>query len=111
MSESAKTFANFEQFWPHYLRQHTRYGNRLLHLMGNVSGLSITVAALVTGRWWWLIVARVVGYAFAWIGHVVIERNRPATLGHPLWSARASNRMLWLAVTRRLRDELRRNGL
>ncbi|MFN7967020.1 MAG: hypothetical protein U0V87_15165 [Acidobacteriota bacterium] len=40
----------------------------------------------------------------------MIERNFPATWGHLLGSAHASNRMLWLAVTRKLRDALRRNG-
>ncbi len=33
--------------------------------IGKHVGAKVTAAALVTGRWWWLIVARVVGYAFA----------------------------------------------
>jgi hypothetical protein len=35
-------------------------------------------------RWFWL--APLFGYGFAWIGHFVFEKNRPATFSHPLYS-------------------------
>ena len=28
----------------------------------------------------------VVGYGFAWVGHYVFEKNRPATFKHPWYS-------------------------
>ena len=41
---------------------------------------------LATGSWMLLWLLPVIGYGFAWIGHFVFEKNRPATFQYPLWS-------------------------
>ena len=46
--------------------------------------------------------ALVPGYALAWMGHFFIEKNRPATFSHPLWSFMGDWKMLALMVTGRL---------
>jgi hypothetical protein len=33
-----------------------------------------------------LILMPVIGYVFAWAGHYFVEKNKPATLRHPVWS-------------------------
>lgn len=48
--------------------------------------IATVVYALVSREWLFLILAPVFGYGFAWIGHFFIEKNRPATFTHPLWS-------------------------
>jgi hypothetical protein len=57
--------------------------------------LAVIVLAVVTGNAWWLLLAPVAGYGFAWIGHYVFEKNRPATFTHPLYSLIGDWVMYW----------------
>ena len=105
------TLDSFDEFWPHYLRQHAAPANRVLHLAGTSMGLAAAALAVVRRRPGWLLAAPVIGYAPAWIGHLLVERNRPATFGHPLWALRADLKMTRLAITGRLGRELRRHHI
>jgi hypothetical protein len=104
-SAGMKTFADF---WPYYLGEHRNPLNRLLHVVGSTAGLAL-VALAVWRQQWALVPAGIVcGYAFAWIGHFVVERNKPATFQHPLWSFVGDWKMYGLMVTGRLPAELSR---
>jgi hypothetical protein len=102
---------SFAEFWPFYLREHARPGTRMLHYAGTTLVLLIAAAAAVTGSWWLLLAMPVAGYGFAWASHYAVERNRPATFAHPLWSLRADFRMWRLWVTGGLRRELDAAGV
>ncbi|MDP8994051.1 MAG: DUF962 domain-containing protein [Pseudomonadota bacterium] len=102
---------SFAEFWPHYLREHARPHTRALHYAGTSIAVLIFVAAVATRAWWLLAAVPVAGYAFAWLGHAAVERNRPATFAHPLWSLRGDLRMWRLWLTGSLGAELRAAGV
>ncbi len=80
---------SFEDFWPHYVRAHANKTNRRLHFAGTTAAMALVAGGVLTRRIWPILVAPVVGYGFAWVGHFFVEGNIPATFGHPLYSLKA----------------------
>jgi len=104
-------FKSFEEFWPHYLRQHADSRTRTLHFVGTTLAFWMMVAAVPLGSLLLFAAGPLVAYAFAWAGHASIEHNRPATFSFPLWSLRGDIRMYRYWLDGRLGGELRRAGL
>jgi hypothetical protein len=99
-----RQFKSFVEFWPYYLGEHSKPATRLLHCVGSLAGIGIVIAFVAIGRWWLFPLALIPGYAFAWIGHFFIEKNRPATFTYPLWSFMGDWKMLALMLTGRLKS-------
>lgn len=102
---------SYAEFWPVYLTAHADPRNRALHYAGTLGALAAAVLGLLSWDWRWLIAAPVIGYAPAWLGHLLFERNRPATFAHPVWSLAGDFRMLALFLAGRLGGELQRAGV
>ena len=102
---------SFADFWPYYLREHSKPETRALHYVGTSLVVAIAAFAVATERWWWLLAMPVAGYFFAWVGHFGVEKNRPATFKYPLWSLGADWKMWWLWLTGGLRVELDKAGV
>ena len=103
-----RKIAHFVDFWPYYLREHSRPATRALHYIGTSLVVALAAYAILTGRWLLFLAIPVAGYFFAWAGHFAIEKNRPATFTYPLWSLAADFKMWWLWLTGRLGPELDR---
>lgn len=103
-----RSYATFAEFWPFYLREHSKPATRALHYIGTSLVVAIAGYAVLMGEWVWLIALPLAGYFFAWLAHFTIEKNRPATFTYPLWSLFADFRMWWLWLTGGLKAELDR---
>jgi hypothetical protein len=88
-------YASFREFYPFYLNEHSDIQCRRMHFIGSTLVLAVIALALLTASAWWLLLAPVAGYGFAWIGHYVFEENRPATFTHPLYSLMGDWVMYW----------------
>ena len=106
-----KTYTTFAEFWPFYLREHSKPATRALHYIGTSLVVALAGYALLMGEWLWLIALPLAGYFFAWLAHFTIEKNRPATFTYPLWSLFADFRMWWLWLSGGLKAELERAGV
>ena len=107
----SERYATFAEFWPFYLREHSRPQTRALHYLGTTLVVLMAIVAIVTGPLILLLALPVAGYFFAWIAHFGVEKNRPATFTYPLWSLKADFKMWWLWLTGRLGPELRKAGV
>ena len=105
---SQPRYNSFTEFWPYYLAEHSKPGTRLLHLMGTSIALGTVVVFILIGRWWLFPLALIPGYGAAWIGHFFIEKNKPATFQHPLWSFMGDYKMIFMMLTGRMGDEVGR---
>jgi hypothetical protein len=104
-------YATFQQFWPYYLREHARPQTRAYHYVGTSLVVGLAAAAVVSRKWWLLAALPVAGYGFAWAGHALSERNRPATFTYPSWSLRADFKMWSMWLTGRIGPELDAAGV
>jgi hypothetical protein len=96
---TTKRFESFAEFWPFYVREHQNPINRALHFTGSTLGLLVGGTGLVTGQLYLLPVALGIGYGFAWTGHFVFEKNKPATFKHPFYSFLA-DWVMWQKILR-----------
>lgn len=92
-------YQSFNEFYPFYLSQHANLTCRRLHVVGSVGVLGVLAYVLWSGQWAVLLGLPLLGYGFAWVGHGVFEKNRPATFTYPLYSFMGDWVMLWQIVT------------
>jgi len=105
-----KTIETYAEFWPYYLREHARPATRAWHYVGTSAAIALLIYTIVSKNWFWLPAALVCGYAFAWVSHGFIEKNKPATFTYPFWSLISDFRMLFCGLTGQIDKELKKAG-
>lgn len=98
---------SFTEFWPYYVLEHSHPVSRCLHVLGTLTSLVLFITLIVGHLWFWLWLPFAVGYAFAWIGHYMFERNRPATYKYPRFSFRADFFLAFKVLSGQMPKEIR----
>ena len=96
-------FNSFQEFYPFYLSQHADLVCRRLHVLGSLLVLAALAVVMVSGQWPYLLLVPLLGYGFAWVGHFVFEKNKPATFSHPIYSFMGDWVMLYQVLTGKVR--------
>ncbi len=101
--------STYRAFWPHYVNEHQNKLNRNFHFVGT----TLVFANFFLGfqNPWFFLGMPLGGYGFAWLGHFVFERNRPATFRYPLWSLMADFQMYAFMCAGRMDREVKRMGV
>lgn len=92
-------FKTFADFYPYYLAEHSNKICRTLHFIGTCGVIITLLIIFMTRAFHLLWLLPFIGYSFAWIGHFVFEKNKPATFKYPLYSLRGDFLMFWQLLT------------
>ena len=77
---------DYHLFYRFYLTEHRNIMSRRLHVAGSSIGLYFFSKAILKRKPRYFIYGLVSGYACAWVGHFVFEKNKPASFKQPLYS-------------------------
>jgi hypothetical protein len=102
-----RVYKTFAQFYPYYLTEHANPLNRTLHFIGTSLVIALLILAIVIDKPWLLIVIPVCGYGFAWVGHFMIEKNRPATFTYPFYSLASDFVMFYHIITGQINEKVK----
>ena len=106
-----KKFKTFKEFWPEYLRLHSKPVTRAVHYAGTLGGVALAAAGVVFSAPLLIVAAPVVTYGLLFPAHPLFEKNRPATFRNPIMSIGGDFKMLFCFLTGKLKGEYEKHGL
>ena len=77
---------NYHEFYRFYLTEHRNIMSRRLHVVGSSVGLYFFSKAIRQRKAQYFVYGLLSGYACAWIGHFIFEKNKPASFKQPVYS-------------------------
>ena len=93
-------YKSLDEFYPFYLSQHANRTCRRLHVIGTFfSLLQLLRTILFSFNLTNLFLVLLIGYGFAWVGHYVFEKNKPATFKYPWLSFQGDLRLFKETIT------------
>lgn len=94
-----KVYTTFWDFYPYYLTEHARPINRAMHFVGTSLVIACFILGVVRADWRLFAIIPLCGYGFAWFGHFILEKNRPATFKYPFYSLGSDFVMFFHIIT------------
>lgn len=108
LENKEEKYETLEEFWSYYLSEHKSNTNKTLHFIGSASALYWLGKAISKKKPSYLLLALLNGYGFAWVGHFLVEKNRPATFKYPVKSFVSDWLMFCTILTGKINEEVRK---
>jgi hypothetical protein len=77
---------SFKEYYEYYLTLHQNKWTRRLHVLGQLATILFVSVVLYHKMWLFLLATPFVVYPFAWSGHFIFEKNKPAAFSRPIWA-------------------------
>lgn len=75
---------DYSTFYRFYLTEHRNIMSRRLHVVGSSIGLYCVSKAIRQKKAKYILYGLMAGYACAWVGHFIFEKNKPASFKQPV---------------------------
>jgi len=89
----------FREFYPFYLTEHRKAGTRIFHFIGTLLVFIVIGYVISSGKERFLWYVPIFGYGFAWLSHILIEKNKPTSFKYPVWSLISDFKMFFELLT------------
>jgi hypothetical protein len=107
----SEKFKTFKEFWPEYLRLHSKPVTRAVHYAGTLGGIALAATGIIIGVPVLILAAPVFTYGLLFPAHPLFEKNRPATFKNPIMSVGGDFKMLFCFLTGKVDSEFKKYGL
>jgi hypothetical protein len=107
----SQKFKSFKEFWPEYLRLHSKPVTRAVHYAGTLGGIALAATGVIIGAPALIVAAPIFTYGLLFPSHPIFEKNRPATFKNPIMSVGGDFKMLFCFLTGKVDSEFKKYGL
>jgi len=97
---------SFEDFWPHYVRLHTRPETQWIHALATCTSIVLLTAAVTRKSVILAAVSPFANHLIAQSSHRIFEANQSTPWKNQLWHTRAELRMLRLVLSGKMAKEV-----
>jgi hypothetical protein len=97
---------SFEDFWPHYVRLHTKPETQWIHALATSTSIVLLSAAIARKSLFLAAISPFANHLIAQTSHRIFEANKSTPWKNQIWHTRAELRMLRLVVTGKMAAEV-----
>ena len=101
---------SFEDFWPHYVRLHTKPETQWIHAAATCTSIALLTAAVARKSLFLAAISPFANHLIAQSSHRIFEANKSTPWKNQIWHTRAELRMLRLVMSGKMAAEVLRHA-